>query len=50
MEDNPANAEVVQELEAEKTVSDTPELRKAGVEVELDGKGKVQVKRRPDNE
>ena len=50
VEDNPANAEVVQELEAEKTVSDTPELRKAGVEVELDGKGKVQVKRRPDNE
>jgi hypothetical protein len=46
VESNEANAEAVQQLEAQNTLGDTPELRRMGMEVNLDAKGKVSVQKR----
>jgi hypothetical protein len=46
VEDNDANAEAVRTLEAQNTRGDTPELRRMGMKVNLDAKGKVHVQKR----
>lgn len=46
VENNEANVEAVQLLEANRTLGDTPELKKMGIKVDLDGKGKVRVQPR----
>lgn len=51
VENNDANAETVQRLEANEVMNGTPELQRMGVKVEIDEKtGKVQVKRRSDTD
>ncbi|KAL9179774.1 hypothetical protein ACHAXT_007744 [Thalassiosira profunda] len=46
VENNAANTETVRRLEANQVVDDTPELRRAGVKVEMDGRGTVRVQKR----
>ena len=46
VENNEANAEAVRQLEAQNAMSDTPELRRMGIKVDLDAKGKVHIKKR----
>ncbi|KAL7539225.1 hypothetical protein ACHAXR_010220 [Thalassiosira sp. AJA248-18] len=46
IEGNAANAETVRRLEANQVLDDTPELRRAGVKIDMDEHGKVHVKRR----
>ena len=46
VEDNDANAEAVRTLEAQNTLGDTPELRRMGMKVNLDAKGKVHLQKR----
>jgi hypothetical protein len=46
VENNEANAEAVRLLEAQNTLGDTPELRRMGVKVNMDAKGKVRVQKR----
>ena len=46
VENNAANTETVRRLEANQVMDDTPELRRAGVKVEMDAKGNVSVKKR----
>ncbi|KAL7479759.1 hypothetical protein ACHAW6_005482 [Cyclotella cf. meneghiniana] len=46
VEGNDANAEAVRLLEAQNAVGDTPELRRMGVKLNLDAKGKVHVQKR----
>jgi len=46
VEGNDANAETVRQLEANQVISDTPELLQMGVQINMDAKGNVQVKRR----
>ena len=45
VEGNDANAETVSRLEANKVLSDTPELRQMGVKIDMDAKGNVRVNR-----
>ena len=46
VENNKANAEAVRQLEAQNAMGDTPELRRMGIQVDLDAKGKVHIKKR----
>ncbi|KAL3798470.1 hypothetical protein ACHAWO_011145 [Cyclotella atomus] len=46
VENNEANAEAVRLLEAQNTLGDTPELRRMGMKVNMDAKGKVRVQKR----
>jgi len=46
VENNEANIEMVQRLEANEALGDTPELQKLGVRVDLDDKGNVRVQKR----
>eukprot|EP00804_Cyclotella_cryptica_P006925 CCRYP_007071-RB/>CCRYP_007071-RB protein AED:0.16 eAED:0.16 QI:187/-1/1/1/-1/1/1/56/1032 len=46
VEGNDANAEAVRLLEAQNALGDTPELRRMGVKLNLDAKGKVHVQKR----
>ena len=44
VDNNAANAETVRRLEANQALDDTPELRRMGVKIDMDARGKVQVK------
>lgn len=46
VESNEANAEAVRQLEAQNTLGDTPELRRMGMKVNMDAKGKIRVQKR----
>ncbi len=45
VEGNPANTEIIRSLEANEALTDTPELQRMGIKIDIDAKGKVNMTR-----
>lgn len=45
VEENAANTETIRSLEANQALNDTPELRRMGIKIDIDAKGKVHMSR-----